>query len=93
VAAPPSDEDIAATIARLLAARRPGGTICPSEAARALAPDEAAWRALMPEVRRVAAALARAGHVRVTRAGVAVDALAGHGPIRIGRGALDLDAS
>ena len=81
----PSDADIAATIERLLAARRPGATICPSDAARALAADEEAWRALMPEVRRVAADLARAGRMRVTRGGVAVDALAGRGPIRIGR--------
>ena len=84
-APPPSDAAIAAAIERLLAARRPGATICPSDAARALAADEATWRALMPEVRRVAAALARAGRVRVTRGGVEIDALAGRGPIRIGR--------
>jgi hypothetical protein len=81
-----ADDEIAAAIERLLAARRPGATICPSEAARALGGDAPAWRALMPAVRRVAAALARAGRVRVTRGGVEVDALDGRGPIRIGRG-------
>ena len=46
-------------ILALLARRRPGTTICPSEAARALAgDDDAAWRPLMPAVREAAAALA-----------------------------------
>jgi hypothetical protein len=52
---------IEATIFALLDARAPTATICPSDAARALGADEAAWRALMPEVRQVAAELVRAG--------------------------------
>jgi hypothetical protein len=69
----------------LLDARAADATICPSDVARALRDDEAGWRALMPEVRRVAAALAAAGRLRVTRGGREVDALAPGGPIRLGR--------
>ena len=79
------DARIAAKIFELLAARAATSTICPSDAARALAGDEAAWRALMPEIRRVAAALVAAGLLRVTAQGVDVDALAARGPIRLGR--------
>lgn len=60
------DDPIAATVERLLAARGAGSSICPSEVARALAPAPA-WRALMPAVRDVARALARAGRLRVTQ--------------------------
>jgi len=81
----PSDEKIAATIFSLLDARARASTICPSDAARALAADEAAWRALMPEVRRVAAQLAATGSLRVTSHGDDVEALAARGPIRLGR--------
>ena len=79
------DERIVATIFALLDARAASSTICPSDAARALAADEATWRALMPEVRRVAAALAAAGTLRVTQHGKHVDALAARGPIRLAR--------
>ncbi len=79
------DARIAAKILELIAARAAPSTICPSDAARALASDEDAWRALMPEVRRVAAALAGAGRLRVTARGEEVDALAARGPIRLGR--------
>ena len=80
------DDAISTTIFSLLAARRAGATICPSDVARALAPeDAAAWRALMPEVRAVAAQLADAGRIRVTRGGVEVHAQSPGGPIRLGR--------
>ena len=79
------DEQIAQTVYRLLAARAPEATICPSDAARALAGDEATWRALMPEVRRIAAALVADGSLRVTQHGDDVDPLAARGPIRLGR--------
>jgi hypothetical protein len=80
------DERIERAIFRLLDARAPGSSICPSDAARALAHDEAGWRALMPEVRRIAAALAAEGRLRVTQHGDDVDALAARGPIRLRRG-------
>ena len=79
----PADARIATTIFALLEARAAGATICPSEAARALAVEDAAWRALMPEVRRVAAALTTQGRLRTTQQGEDVDALAVRGPIRL----------
>ncbi|MFN6995978.1 MAG: DUF3253 domain-containing protein [Aquincola tertiaricarbonis] len=80
-----TDAAIEDTVFGLLSARRPGATICPSEVARALAADEAAWRALMPRVRQVAQALAEAGRLRITRGGQPVDALEAGGPVRLGR--------
>ena len=81
-----SDDVVTRMIFSLLDARAAAATICPSEVARALheAHDDG-WRALLPEVRRVAAALARAGRLRVTRRGSVVDAEAPRGPIRLGR--------
>lgn len=80
-----SPQRIEATILALLESRAPGATICPSDAARALGDTEAAWRALMPSVRQVAADLARQGRLRVTQGGQDVDALNARGPIRLGR--------
>ena len=76
---------IAAAIAALVDARAEGATVCPSEVARALAGDDGPWRELIPAVRSAAAELARAGRLRVTRQGQEVDALAGGGPLRLGR--------
>lgn len=80
-----TDARIVDTLWQLLDARSPAASICPSEIARAMAPDGEAWRALMPQVRQVAAALAAQGAVEVTRGGRVVDALAGGGPVRIRR--------
>lgn len=79
----PDRTRIAACILALCAARRAGATICPSEAARALCATEAGWRALMPDVRAVAAALADDGQVVVSQKGVPVDPRTARGPIRI----------
>ncbi|HET6432689.1 DUF3253 domain-containing protein [Dyella sp.] len=68
--------------------RADGASICPSEVARALFPDdETRWRAVMPQVRAVAAAMARSGRLRISRHGVTLspDQL-GDGPIRLHRG-------
>lgn len=62
---PPSDAQIAQAIEALLQARKPGASICPSDAARSLQADE--WRPLMPAIRRVAATLARQGRLRITQ--------------------------
>jgi hypothetical protein len=71
-------------ILALLAARRAGATICPSEAARALAGDDPTdWRPLMAPVREAAAVLADEGRVEVTQRGRAVDARAARGPVRV----------
>jgi len=77
--------DISAAIEALVDARAEGATVCPSEVARALAGAEGPWRALMPAVREAAAELVMKGQLCVTRGGQEVDALAGGGPIRLGR--------
>jgi hypothetical protein len=58
-------------ILSVLDARSPDASICPSEVARATCPS--AWRALMPEVRASALALARAGAIEITRRGRVLD--------------------
>jgi hypothetical protein len=61
------DDAIAATIHALLDQRAADASICPSEVARALVGDAAAWRALMPRVRSVAARSRDAQRLRITR--------------------------
>jgi hypothetical protein len=73
-----SDADIERTILELLHQRDEGKTICPSEAARALAGD--AFRPLMDDVRRVAD---RMDDVEITQKGRAVELDAARGPIRL----------
>ncbi|WP_026909397.1 DUF3253 domain-containing protein [Patulibacter minatonensis] len=80
----PSDARIADAIDRLLDGRADGTTICPSEAARALRPD-GDWRALMDDVRRVAADEAAAGRLEVRQGGERVDPAGARGPIRLAR--------
>ncbi|MBB3813063.1 hypothetical protein FHY13_001369 [Xanthomonas arboricola] len=80
------DGQIAATMRALLARRLPQQSICPSEVARALSQDENRWRALMPQVRAVAADLARKDVVRVTQRGDVVDLGTVRGPVRLMRG-------
>ncbi|MEF9421067.1 MULTISPECIES: DUF3253 domain-containing protein [Xanthomonas] len=82
----PDDAQVAASIRRLLAQRRPEQSICPSEVARALSDDAAVWRNLMPQVRAVAAAAACAGVVRITQQGRTVQLPDVRGPIRLMRG-------
>jgi len=53
-------------ILQLAEARGPEGSICPSEAARAMK-DE--WRPLMKGVRNAAVALAREGRLQILRKG------------------------
>lgn len=70
----------------LLDQRRPGATICPSEAARLVAGGSGhdAWRAWLEPVRQVARELASRGVVEITQGGAVVDdAAAPRGPIRI----------
>jgi len=64
---------IAAEILRQTAARGADKSICPSEVARALAPEDDAWRRLMGAVRATAIRLAREGQVEVLRKGKPVD--------------------
>lgn len=85
VPVPVTDEQIERMVFGLLGQRDAASSICPSEVARALAGDEHAWRKLMPEVRRVAAALAAKGALRVTRGAEEVDATSRGGPVRLRR--------
>jgi deoxyribodipyrimidine photolyase-related protein len=79
---PDGDDAIAEMILRLCA-QRSGKTVCPSDVARALTPDESAWRALMPDVRRVAGHLADQGRIAVTQRGAVVDPRVARGAIRL----------
>jgi Protein of unknown function (DUF3253) len=82
-----TDDDIAQEIVRQLSRRAADSSICPSEVARALHSDAAAWRALMPKVRDVAAAMRDEGRLRIKRGGVDVASNALHrGAIRLARG-------
>ena len=76
-----SSRAIEDAIFALLHERKRGGTICPSEVARRLAPQE--WRGLMQPVREAAARLAVEGRLMATQKGKEVDALTAHGPIRL----------
>jgi hypothetical protein len=67
-----------------LSAQLPHASICPSDVARALFPDD--FRAHMEDVRRAARRLAHRGAVRITQGGRAVDPASFRGPIRIARG-------
>jgi hypothetical protein len=73
------------TILELLSHRRAGATICPSEAARAVAGSGKDWRPLMVEARSAAAALVEAGEVVITQHGEVVDLATARGPVRIRR--------
>lgn len=79
-------QHIARVINQLLAKREATSSICPSEVARALSADETTWRALMPNVRQVAADMQDAGRLRITRGEAVVErATLDDGPIRLRR--------
>lgn len=82
-----SDVDAAleAAILDLLARRDAGKTICVSEAARAVRPDDEAWRDLMDAARDAARRLVAAGEVVITQGGEEVDPATARGPIRVRR--------
>jgi uncharacterized protein DUF3253 len=77
------DSRLERTILDLLAARRPGATICPSDAARSVGGDD--WRSLMDDARAAAGRLVEAGEVAITQGGEVVDLATARGPIRIRR--------
>lgn len=68
----------------MLNERGPGKTICPSEAARRLDPEN--WRDQMEQIRRAAAAMADADEIVVTQKGEAVDLREAKGPVRLSMG-------
>ncbi len=64
--------EVARAILALVDARGPDRSICPSEAARALASGDA-WRGRLGEVRREAVRLAREGRIAILRKGKPID--------------------
>ena len=68
---------IRAAIMDLALQRGRGKSLCPSEVAKALAPD---WRPLMPEVRAVAAGMPE---IVATQGGIEVNPVTARGPIRL----------
>ncbi|BAH54758.1 DUF3253 domain-containing protein [Rhodococcus opacus] len=78
-----SESDLEDRIRALLDARADSASICPSDVARAVAPDD--WRPLMEPVRAAARRLVEAGEVEITQKGDVVDPASAQGPIRIRR--------
>lgn len=80
----PAESTIRSTILRLLQERGDGKTICPSEAARAIAGDARRdWEPLMEPIRNTAAAMADERSLQVTQRGHVVNAATAKGPIRL----------
>ena len=80
-----SELELERVVLELVEARGPGKTICPSEAARAVAgSDPQVWSRLMPAIRRVAVRLMKSGHVVLRRKGRPVDPDDFRGIYRIG---------
>lgn len=77
-----NDDAIRETILELTRACAPGKTICPSEAAQKLDPEN--WRGLLKSVRRVAQKSAHAGDIAIYRKGKPIDPDAMKGVIRLG---------
>jgi hypothetical protein len=70
-------------ILQLLEGRAREATICPSEAARVVAPG--AWRELMEPARAAARRLAAAGRIEITQRGRVVEPASIRGPVRLRR--------
>ena len=85
-----ADRALERSILDLLENRAAGATICPSEAARAVAASDAGsgaeeWRPLMEPARRAARRLMDAGQVEIVQGGRVVDPSTAKGPIRVRR--------
>lgn len=74
-------DPIEAEIFNQLARREAGKSICPSEVAKSLQPEQ--WQRMMGKVRGVAVGLAREGRLVITKKGKAVDPNAFKGVIRL----------
>lgn len=80
----PGSTAVAERILAVLAARDPAKSVCPSEVARSLDPED--WRTLMVPVREAAARLADRGRIEATQKGEVVDVRSARGPIRLVKG-------
>lgn len=78
-----TDHRLEQTIGELLDRTKAGGTICPSDAARAVGGDD--WRDLMEPARQAARRLVAKGEVEITQGGHVVNPSTAKGPIRIRR--------
>ena len=78
----PTDEALEATILLLLDQRARTASICPSEAARAVAEE---WQPLMERARMACRRLCARGLVEITQHGSVVDPSDFRGPIRVRR--------
>ncbi|MGU3434131.1 DUF3253 domain-containing protein [Actinomycetes bacterium M1A6_2h] len=78
-----TDHELEEQIRGLLASRAATSSICPSDVARAVSPDD--WRPLMEPVRKAARRMVDAGEVEITQKGSVVDPSTARGPIRIRR--------
>lgn len=76
-----TDRALEDALVRLLAGRARGASICPSEAARAVRPDD--WRHWMEPARQAARRLHAQGVVVITQGGRVVDPSTARGPIRV----------
>lgn len=76
------DRDLEAAIAALLEARAAGATICPSEAARQVRPED--WREWMEATRRAARRMVARGELRMLQKGRDVDPDTARGAVRLG---------
>ncbi|MGF1662923.1 MAG: DUF3253 domain-containing protein [Kineosporiaceae bacterium] len=90
------DRRLEESLLALLDSRARDATVCPSEAARAVAAgdgdvgdapagDAEAWRELMEPARMAARRLVAAGQVEITQRGLVVDPSTARGPIRVRR--------
>lgn len=77
------DTELEQAILALLAERAQDASICPSEAARRVRPDD--WRTLMDSARNAARRLTARGELEITQKGRVVDASTARGPIRLRR--------
>lgn len=73
--------DLEQRILDVLHARASTSTICPSDVARDVSPED--WRPLMDPVRDAARRLVAAGRIEITQGGQVVDLDQVKGPIRI----------
>ena len=78
---PCNDSAIRNAILDLLAQRSAGASICPSEAARRVFPDD--WRPLMPRIREVAIAMQQEGILEICQRGEVIDPASARGPVRL----------
>ena len=80
-----TDRKLEKVILKLLKSAGRGSTICPSEAARAVAAElrKDQWRRLMEPTRRAARRLAHQGRILILQRGKPVDPSSFKGPIRL----------